>query len=540
MSDIKPSRIRCKKCGYEPNVITDVCFKCGGEIVKVCGSCGYENSVEKMYCDSCGSLLALTPEKKIEVSDRVSEKTKNDSSKIKERNLEFESIGETVSNREDSYRVKLNKEEIQNPSAQASLIDEKKLKDAVDTNKSSSDDTPSERINTNYAPQKKSKKKIYIIISSVVVICLLIFHLLFINNGFSKYKLIFTTKKYLTALKNEDYTRAYDYLSSNSKSLITLKDYLKTSNDYYSKIGKWDFKDIKIYYFDENQSIITYKLKEGNEDWKDDYLNFIKEYGVWRRPYVWNLFEQIDDAFSQRDFSTALFFSQKLYLIDPLDPRASGYLCWSEYFMRLYDKSAEDCKKVLDLSAIHPVKYYTEEELFWNKFNYADSLRFLGKTDESIKVYDSLISASGIQSESKCSVFLARSDAYVSLKDYDMAISDLSSASSVCKDNISKKEADDRMRIIEGLACDDAVKFVKNYNFNGIRFEDFLEQRLKKIISRNNNLRADLKFECEHKIGPKYQVRSFISGMYNRDILSYQGEVDLWEKTVQIRKIKEE
>ena len=55
----KISVIRCPKCGYEPNVLTDTCLKCRAELEKLCGNCGFSNAVEKNYCDTCGGLLVL-------------------------------------------------------------------------------------------------------------------------------------------------------------------------------------------------------------------------------------------------------------------------------------------------------------------------------------------------------------------------------------------------------------------------------------------------------------------------------------------------
>jgi hypothetical protein len=554
MSDIKPSKMRCKKCGYEPNVITDICLKCGGEIVKICGNCGYENSVEKTCCDSCGSLLALTPDKKIDIHDGKStehsdKKMRNDSSR--KVTLEFESISETVAGKEESYRRSGDKKHTDDD-VKERLLDKGEIaefeKQKIENfakkkdDKILSENNEVKKVLPLPVAESKNKKKLYIVLSAVIAVVICVTFLLLFKNGFSKYNLTFTAKKYLTAIKDENYVKAYEFLSSNSKSLISLNDYLKTSSEYYSKAGKWDFKDLKIYYFDDVQSIITYKLKEGNGEWKDDYINFIKEHGVWTRPYVWNLFEQIDDAFGKRDFSTALFLSQKLYLIDPLDPRSAGYLCWSEYFMRLYDKSMESCKKVLELSAIHPVKYYSDVELFWNKFNYADSLRFTNRLNEALNVYNLLIADSNVSLEDKCSVFIARADTHLWLKQYDKTEEDLASASSVCKDDMSKREADNRIKIMQGLGCDDAIKLVKNYNYNGTRFEDFMDVQMKNVAEKGRKNKLNLQFSCKYISGPDYLVRVSIYGGHKKDVnlLNYKGEVNLWEKTVEMKEAEEE
>lgn len=525
MGELKPSRIKCVSCDYEPNIITDICIKCGSRVVKICGNCGFENSVEKTRCDNCGELLALTPDKKLKITQRT-----KDFKEEKKINLEFEPIENTVLKSDVDVREKRNREEELLSKEERIEEEKKKLDNYINSAKKTVVVIQKPQpINT-----KKNKSNLVFIIIISFIVSFILSYFLFIKKSISRYQLIITTKKYLTALKEKDYEKAYDYLTTNSKNIVSFTDYLKASEDYYSKSGEWDFKDIKIYYFDENHGIIKYKLKEKNE-WRDDYLNFIREYKYWKRPYFYNLLNDIDDALIKKDFSKALFLSQKLYLIDPIDPRTSGYLCYSEYFMRLYDKSVESCKKVLEISNMYPIKYYNTEELFWFKFNYADSLRFLGRDNESIEIYQSLISDNTVDLSNKCSVFLARSDSYMAIKEYDKAKNDLQSAFSICKKDFEKEEAEERFNIINGVSCPVAVEYLKRSIYDNISFNSFIEKETENIKKKNPKSKIFSEYLCNYKFGPVYLVEVLIKSN-NTIVRSYNAEINLWKKTIDISK----
>ncbi|MCX7905302.1 MAG: hypothetical protein N2446_01205 [Elusimicrobiales bacterium] len=535
MSEIKASRMLCKDCGYEPNIIADVCIKCGGKIVKICGNCSHENSVEKNHCDLCGNLLALTPHKKIDI---VNDKKDNFDSKIEKgkKILEFESITETIARKDESYRKKINI-----PNANVESVAKEKLvdEDAIIKERRKVEDFV--KLQSNQIERQKFEEKNNIINRKIILfkkitisvftfgLIIIIFYLIFGRKSFSRYDLLITAKRYLSALRDAEYDKAYEFLSQNSKAIVSFNDYVKTLENYYSKVGKWDFKDIEVYYFDPNQSVIKYKLIEKGVE-KDDYLNFVREYGKWRRPFVYNLFEEIDKAFEKKDFPKALFLSQRLYLIDPMDPRASGYLCWSEYLMRIYENSVESCKRVIELSHIYPIKYYKDEELFWYTFNYADSLRFIGKIEHSIEVYNNILKNPIINSDEKCTVYVARSDSYVAIKDYNSSLNDLKNAIEVCKDeSIEKKEALRRLRMLEGELCEEAILFAKKYKNEGIPFEEFIINKFKSL----NKEKYKFDWRCKHKNGSNYYVEVLVyEGKKSFNV--YKINVDLWEKKFSI------
>jgi len=121
---MKPTIIRCNKCGYESNIISDTCIKCGSKLEKICGSCGFANAVEKNYCDQCGKLLTLRI---------IEENNQKENIEIKKENvignLEFENFIEAIDRKDISYRNKLSTtNEFDKKKAEETLKEKENLK----------------------------------------------------------------------------------------------------------------------------------------------------------------------------------------------------------------------------------------------------------------------------------------------------------------------------------------------------------------------------------------------------------------------------
>jgi tetratricopeptide (TPR) repeat protein len=519
---MKPSVIQCSKCGYQSNIIGDVCLKCGAPLVKICGNCGAVNSVEKNYCDSCGSLMQL------KVNEEKKEEIKTDKPE-KGMKIEFESIHETVASKDDSFRRRNeNKAQDKVPSepkdARVESVElEKKI---LQEHLAKSDSEAIEKKKDLENKAKKANKNILFAILFVIVI--FISGYLIIIPRIPKIKLIVTANKYLSALKQKKYINAYSFLSTNSKTTCPFTDYLKYNEQYYSKIGDWDFKNIKIHKIDDNGAVIKYSLREGTSPWKDDYISFVMEHDRWVRPYIWNLFAPIDEAIAKGDYPNALFLSQKLYLTDPVDPRTSGYLCSSEYLMGLYDKSIESCKRTIELQEFYPVGF-SQEEILWYKFYYADSMRFLSKFDKAIESYIEIYNSSN-NSKMRCPVLISKADAYVRLEKYDQALNDLKNATSICREGINKKEAEKRYMYMTGNALDDAIQLAKKIKLpedNGSSNE------------KNKDFVAKDSWQAEYVEGPIYKVVLTREKIYkhkrkktSKDI--YNILVNIWTGTVKL------
>jgi len=527
---MKPTIIRCNKCGYESNIISDTCIKCGSKLEKICGSCGFANAVEKNYCDQCGKLLTLRI---------IEENNQKENIEIKKENvignLEFENFIEAIDRKDISYRNKLSTtNEFDKKKAEETLKEKENLKKYQEQLKNKNEEEAKKLANFNRPKSFFEKNRIYFFLIFFISILFIISYIFLIPN-IPKITLIVTAKKYLSALKEKDYKTAYELLSNNSKLSCSFTDYLKNNESYYSKIKKWEFKDLKIHSMTKNGAVIKYLLSEEPNKWKEDYISFIIEGGKWRRPYIWNLFSPIDEAISKGDYPQALFLAQKLYLIDPVDPRTSGYLCTCEYLIGLYDKAIESCKRTLDSLSSYPVGF-TDEEIFWYTFYYADSLRFQAKFDEALKIYEELSQFKELSMKNKCPLLIARSDAYVRKGDYKKAREDMSSAINTCLSKINQEEALKRWKYINGQATDEAIKMAKKfYNYKNLdKKEEFELKKSIKILKDN--------WIAENIDGPEYEVilrkeKIFKNGKKETKDL-YKFKVNLWTGDIKIEEEK--
>lgn len=503
----------CPKCGYQPNIITDTCLKCGAPLQKVCGDCGFANPVDKNYCGQCGALLSLQPPPKPE-EPRREEKAAHEGFK-----LEMESIQDTVSERETSFRRKLTPP----PPAQASKPQADPKSEPAASKPPPARHSASSALSPDSARLMKEtplprplKPDLFKKFSGPALTVLLFGVLLgiiylIIAPSLPKMRLLMTAKSYLADISAGKYAKAYEMLSSNSKAVCSLQDYVKNSNDYYSKAPPWEWKDVRIFAMSPDAAMIRYKLKEGDAPWKDDYISFVREHNRWMRPYIWVLFQPIDDALKRHDFPQALFLAQKLYLTDPVDPRSSAYLCTTEFFMGLYDKSVVSCKRAVDGARTYPVGY-SSDEIFQLDSRYADSLRYLQRDRAALEEYDKLLKWPGLTSDQLCPLRLNRADDYVYLKDYDRALQEVMAASEICTRSPSKEDAEKRLRYMSGSAGADAIAFVQNSRLKP-GLPTIAETRARQLAALREHLgRAGARYLprdqwlAVHVAGPNYRV----------------------------------
>jgi len=324
-------------------------------------------------------------------------------------------------------------------------------------------------------------------------------------------RLLMTAKAYLADISQGKYEKAYTLLSTNSKANCTLENYIKNNRDYYTKAPAWQFSDVQIFNMGKEAAMISYELKEGTAPWKTDYISFINEHGRWTRPYIWILFQPIDDALNRQDFPQALFLAQKLYLTDPIDPRSSGYLCSAEFFMGLYEKSAESCKRTVDAASAYPVGY-SSEGLFWYNSYYADSLRYLQRGPLALDEYEKLMKWPGLTSKEQCPLYLNRADTYVSMRDYDRALQDMLKADVLCTQDPEKSDVKKHMNYLSGKAGDEAIAFAQKSRFQpdmppiGEARQRQLEAMKARLGPKNAKLMPKDEWLAVHVGGPEYRV----------------------------------
>ncbi|OGR50662.1 MAG: hypothetical protein A2049_10605 [Elusimicrobia bacterium GWA2_62_23] len=520
----KQAVIKCPKCGYQPNIISDTCLKCGTRLEKACGECGFANSVEKNYCDGCGALLSLTPPPK-DAAAATPPPPPTEAPKSRAPQLEMESIQDTVSSRDNSFRTRKDA-----PPEQPARPAEAPRPAAAPppAQKQNSGRTPgrlsgsspfmadSARLRKEPTIQATPRQTFFRRLSGPVLTIFLTLVLLgiiymIVAPSIPRLRLIMTAKSYLTAISEAKFEKAYELLSSNSKANITQEDYVKNSMDYYSKAPAWQFRDVQVFTMDKNAAMVRYELKEGSAEWKHDYISFVREHNRWTRPYIWILFQPIDDAIKKQDFPQALFLAQKLYLTDPVDPRSSGFLCSTEFFMGIYDKAVESCRRTIDGAETYPVGY-SSEELYWFNLCYADSLRYLQRDRVAIQEYEKLMKWPGLTAKEQCPLYLNRADSLVALQDYNRALQDVMSAEAVCFENPSLNEAKKRLGYLSGTARAEAIAFAQKSRFQqgmppiAEARRQQLEAMKAKLGPQNAKFLPKDQWMAAHIKGPEYRV----------------------------------
>ena len=500
----KRSVIRCPKCGSEPNIITDICLQCGAALEKKCGGCGFSNSVEKNYCDQCGDMLTLAaprqpprpPPPPPPAQDRPAAPAQPPEQPRRTiPHFEMESMQEAVDERGDSFRHR-HEQPAKPPTSTVSKTASGHF-----------------AIRTAGPAVKKSglKKLTGPALGLVLLAALAIIFYLSVMPFVPRLRLTMTAKTSLSYLSERRYEKAYELLSTNSKAVCTLEEYVTNNKEYYEKVPRWQFRDAQVFSMTKTAAVIRYQLKEEGGDWKNDYISFVMENGRWTRPYIWILFQPIDEAMARRDFVQALFLSQKLYLTDPVDPRASGYLCASEFFMGLYEKSVESCSRTVNAAASYPVGY-TPDELYWFNLYYADSLSGLERDHAALDEYGKMLNLPALTADQQCPIFLNRANVYVHMKDYEKGMADLMQAEKTCTRNPSKDDTAKRMVYMGGGATQEAIAFAKNSRlgpgappFGMVRRQNLeaLEARLGPKNAKY--LPRDL-WLAVHLSGPEYRV----------------------------------
>ncbi|MHB0995588.1 MAG: double zinc ribbon domain-containing protein [Elusimicrobiales bacterium] len=518
----KPSVIKCPKCGYQPNIISDTCLQCGAKLEKACGECGFANAVEKNYCDQCGALLALQPPHKADLPPPPPAQEEKGGF-----TLEMESIQDTVNERATSFRRRPSDKPAPPPApapAPAPAQEQPKPQAAqppagrppaakvpLSARASSPFSPDSSRLLRDSSPKTQpsaARRMAGPAFTALLVGILLTILYMIVAPSIPRLRLLMTAKSYLTDISQGKFEKAYELLSTNSKANITQENYVKNSREYYAKAPAWQFKDVQIYKIGKEAAMVVYQLKEGDGEWKQDYISFINEHGRWTRPYIWILFHPIDEALNRQDFPQALFLAQKLYLTDPVDPRSSGYLCAAEYFMGLYEKSMESCKRTIDSAEVYPVGY-SSEELFWYSSYYADSLRYLQRDRVALSEYEKLMKWPGLTSKEQCPLFLNRADSYVNLKDYERALQDIMKAEVLCSDN-QRGDAKKRLLYLSGGAGKEAVEFAQKSRFQP-NMPPIAETRRRQIEAlkarvKNPKLLPKDQWLGVHVAGPEYRV----------------------------------
>ena len=528
--------------------VSDTCVNCGSRLEKECGGCGFLNALEKSCCDQCGGLLTFkagqsaqpggdpvpapppvntradtsaacgkTPSREIPPEDntvrippqKTAEAEPSEKNKFQ---FEIQPIQEAMAEKDASFRNRVPGKGSPVPVLSTAAPSVQPPPPVTAPPAPAPPPMPPRPGKAQYAPRYFAGINIYgaLILAGLLALFCFFLYLLAVPY-IPRFSLKMAANSYLKRLSTGRYEEAYAMLSTNSKSACSMKSFVEYNQQYYGKVPSWKFSGVEIFAIEPDAAMMRYQLKEGTGSWHTDYISFVKEHNKWMRPYIWMLFDPIDTAITRQDYPQALFLAQKLFLTDPIDPRTSGYLCVSEFFMGLYDKAADSCRKTVVSAAIYPVGF-TDEEVFWFKFYYADSLRFVQRLKPALDEYGELLKSEGISLKERCPLFLSRADAYVKLHRYDAALDDMLKADDVCVDETNRAEVVRRMRFMNGDARAAAISFAQQTKSRADLppFGELRRKELDAIAARlgPRNIRYMPKDEwvAAHLTGPEYRV----------------------------------
>ena len=393
--------------------------------------------------------------------------------------------------------------------------------------------------------EKSSVKKIsfYAVLISIVAALIAMLYYVLVRPYLPKLQLTIAAKDYLSAFTQGRYEDAYKMLSTNSKLICPLEDYLYYNKNNFS--GSREFRNIEVHSIAPTHALVKYQIRENSGEWTDDYTSFLREQDKWTRPYAWTLYQPIQDSLSRKDYIQALYLAQKLYMTDPANPVSSAYLCMAEYHSGLYDKSAESCDSTLQAIEDYPVKMKAEE-LNWVMVYLAGSLMQQNRKRAAFDAFDRLEERTGLLPEQQCEYRYDRAELFLKNSDPEKAKTDLQIASGICSEkDPSKRKVSFLLKQLNGKAAAEAIAFAQRSKIR----EDLptVEDLRRQIVKAETRKKGSGKYapsdswKAEHIGGADYRVR-LISTSANPETGKPETDdifivtVNLWKNTGTIEK----
>ncbi|MDD2773832.1 MAG: hypothetical protein PHP45_09090 [Elusimicrobiales bacterium] len=413
-------KIRCLGCGYEPPGAVESCPRCGGATAKICGKCGFANAVPKNFCDGCGEPVGTNAAWR-PGTPPLNARRRTNHSRMTARNTAWRAARQTA---------KLTR----------------KFNDTIDGFKSKH-------------PVSWKIILLVILLSAAAGLAVVAAYV-FVAPRIPDYKLLSAAKQYLRDMSAGDYRKAYALLSRPSREVCTQEEFETVSRAENKNV--WEFADLSVTRLNNDYALVRYHKREGGGPWSGDYIPLVSEDGGWARPYIQNMFPRVDDALAKNDASAALMWAQRMNLIDPLDPRARGYLCRAQYAMKRYKEAAAACAEMLDSLPAYPATFSAQALLNF-RYTLAESYRNTGLGSDALLEYAAVLSQPDAPADIRCGARLSRARIYVGTRNYEAALQETLAAQSDCRTPQSKDEAALYLRVLNGSAQDAAVQLAKNF-----------------------------------------------------------------------------
>ena len=590
MDDDNRLLLKCSVCGNIPSSPARRCGKCGGVIKVHCSECGHLSEWGRHYCEKCGNPLPRTPDLPYTAPDKKQPEVVVYKPK-KTIKLEIQSFQDAASEHDKSFRVKLEdlqarERKKQEQQAQALRQEEEKLnaKPATPTPPSKpataaipkadpkKQQKEAEEQAAKIAAEKKKEKiakkeaekaiaranpdspeakaaslRLAIYAGIIIAVCALGFavYYFFIRPYMPKLQLMIAAKNYLSAFTKGNYEEAYQMLSTNSKMICPVEDYVLYNKETFKDTK--EFKNVEVHSMESNYALVKYQVRDEDGNWVDDYTSFVKEQGKWARPYVRTLFAPIDDALMRNDTTQAMYYAQKMMITDPADPRSMQYMCKTAYAAKLYSEAIEACGDMLESIEGYPVKL-TAEEINEVMIFLADSNVKLDRKRAAVDAFDRLDERATLTADQNCYFRINRAFFLISTGDYEKAKSDLQLAVGICPNEDQKKaNAISTLTQLNGKAGSEAIRFAKKFRIRDdlpdletLRSR-FLRDEAARLPAKSRKYAPQDNWEARHLGGTTYAVK-IVSESYDfeKDKKTRQDafiiNVDLLQKTAQIIK----
>lgn len=348
--------------------------------------------------------------------------------------------------------------------------------------------------------------------------------------------LIDAAGKYLFSLKEKNFGAAYALLSAGARRTCRLDDFEKLQ-----KSPDWMFDEVEIAAIDKDRALVRYRLHVSEKPTEEDWLEFVREEGGWRRAYWWHLMGPIEDDLAAGDFPRARARAEAGLAIQPDEALLLSYLCEAAHGAGDFAAAERACLRTLETVQGRPPRL-DEKDLFHVRAILADAYRNTpGKLAEAARYYDILLKSPGLPDGDRCAIQLALADAMFLSGDHSKSRVAYEEAGRSCTHVEDAAYLKRNIRMLSGQAGPEAVAQAKSHRMpdpmnpaNELSLLDWRREARKELAQRLHlPFKADSTDEdwtSEHAGGALYRVT-----VRNKGTLVLSAQTDIWNRTTEVK-----
>ena len=405
----------CSKCGAQ-GAPGQNCAKCGGPLVKVCGGCGTRNSPAKNYCDRCGSAMALAPVGHPPEQREPPPPSASEPPLTAIRRMQPPPVPESFQ-----------------------LPEAGRVKEHLPVPTEISRDIPAlggDDPNASMTVMKRKdrlKNAVWLLVLAIFGAFALAKLAVFMR---PEYVVPRRAAKYLNHLRNGEFASAYHMLSQEAQKHVSVDEF-STMRDS----TPWSWSDIKVIRSEPGAVVVKYTLSLAGQPPREDLLQFVKEDGLWVRPYNWTLLQKAENALERNDPDLAGLLAKAAVDVNPRDPMARAYLCEAVFYKRVPADTARECELALKLHDAYPSKLSTKSLYHIHALlgdTYKNALR---RYPEALREYNTLLSFPELTAADRCRLLTARAETLTAMGRAAEAAADQQSAQLLCREPVQGYES---------------------------------------------------------------------------------------------------